>query len=60
MLFTYNSSQLGAERGCTSWYNLQELLQVVRYIKELLAGKIWSWGKRRQVITLIIIKLSLR
>ena len=42
MLFTYNSSQLGAERGCTSWYNPQEVLQVVRYVK---AGERWSWGK---------------
>ena len=37
MLFTSDSSQLGAERGCTSWYNPQEVLQVVRYVKESLA-----------------------
>ena len=42
MLFTSDSSQLGAERGCTSWYNPQEVLQVVRYLK---AGRRWSWGK---------------
>ena len=42
MLFTSDSSQLGAKRGCTSWYNPQEVLQVVRYVK---AGRRWSWGK---------------
>ena len=36
MLFTYNSSQLGADSS-TSWYNPQEVLQVGRYVKELLA-----------------------